>query len=96
MGRHRPEGGVVMPEREKKLMEAKAALSAELRKWCDECGLTARDALALCAYMTGVAIAMQDQRTTTPELVMEIVDRNIEAGNAAVIAQLNNVLGRAQ
>ena len=83
------------PEREKKLMRAKKALAGDMRKWCDKYDLTDREALALCAYVTGAAIAMQDQRITTSKLAMEIVLRNIEAGNASVIDQLSCTSGHA-
>ena len=47
-----------------------------------------QDMLALGAHLVGQIIALQDQRKMTPGLAMEIVARNIELGNADVIAPL--------
>ena len=47
-----------------------------------------QDMLALGAHLVGQIIALQDQRKMTPGLAMEIVARNIELGNAEVIAPL--------
>lgn len=44
--------------------------------------------LALMAQVTGMVIAMQDQRTMTPDQAMDLVARNIEAGNASAVEQL--------
>lgn len=79
--------------REEKMMKAKAALSGEMKAWADKFDLSGSEVLALCAYMTGAAIAMQDQRSMTRDLAMEIVTRNIEAGNAAVIEGLLSATG---
>lgn len=79
---------VMTPEREAKLMKAKAALAGELQAWADRFELSAQEVLALCAYMTGAAVAMQDQRSMTRDRAMEVVIRNIEAGNATVIQEL--------
>lgn len=78
-------------DREKRLMEAKSDLAGQMKAWCDRHNLTPDEALALCAYMTGTAIALQDQRTMSGEMAMKIVVANIEAGNQTVIAEL---LGR--
>ena len=43
--------------------------------------------LAVAAYTVGQLIALQDQRTTTPDMAMEIVARNIELGNSEAIKQ---------
>lgn len=77
-------------EHEKKLMEAKADLAGQMGVWCDKHNLTKADALALCAYMTGAAIANQDQRIMTGDMAMQIVIANIEAGNKMVIDELIN------
>lgn len=47
--------------------------------------LDASDMLALAAYVTGQLLAMQDALKWTPDLAMEVVARNIEAGNAQAI-----------
>lgn len=46
------------------------------------------EALCLFAHVTGMLIAMQDQRTMTPDQAMDMVAKNIEAGNASAIDQL--------
>jgi hypothetical protein len=50
--------------------------------------MPALEQLAVTANLLGKMIAMQDQRTVTPERAMEIVARNIELGNSQVIEQL--------
>jgi len=57
--------------------------------------LDAKDMLALSAHMVGQIIAMQDQRTMTRDIAIEIVMRNIEAGNAEVLANLGNSIASA-
>lgn len=57
--------------------------------------LDAKDMLAFASHLTGQIIAMQDQRTVTREMALEIVMRNIEVGNAEVIDGLNVPLGRS-
>ncbi|NBJ13245.1 hypothetical protein [Microvirga arsenatis] len=51
--------------------------------------------LAIAAYAVGQIIAMQDQRRITPRMAMEIVSRNIEAGNAHAIQSLDSTEGNA-
>lgn len=43
--------------------------------------------MALAAYTVGQILAMQDARKYTPGLAMEIVAKNIEAGNMQAIDQ---------
>lgn len=47
--------------------------------------MAADEILALMAYTVGQLVALQDQRKMTPAMAMEIVARNIEAGNAHVV-----------
>ena len=51
--------------------------------------------MALAAYTTGQIMAMQDARRWTPALVMEVVAKNIEAGNAQAIADAGKWMGSA-
>lgn len=81
--------------REQQLMEAKADMVLQLKAWCERHNLTASEVLALLAFMTGAAIAHQDQRKMTPANAMEVVSANIEAGNAAAIASVAAACGRA-
>lgn len=44
--------------------------------------------LAIAANMLGKLIALQDQRTVTPKMAMEVVARNIEFGNETILKNL--------
>lgn len=50
--------------------------------------LKAHEILSIAANMLGKIIAMQDQRTMSPDMAMKIVCKNLEVGNAQVIEQL--------
>lgn len=50
--------------------------------------LTPLELLAIAANMVGKMIAMQDQRTMTPSMAIEIVFQNIQHGNETVTAEL--------
>lgn len=41
--------------------------------------------LAVLSYTVGQLVAMQDQRSVTPEIAMQVVSENLAAGNAAMI-----------
>lgn len=62
-------------------------LCALVSKHADK--LSSLELLAIGANMIGKLVAMQDQRTVTPEIAMETVARNIEAGNRMVLEQLS-------
>lgn len=69
--------------RHKKFEEGiKAAMKANVAD------LTGEEMLAILSQVLGQLVALQDQRTMSPERAMAIVATNIEAGNAAVIAGL--------
>lgn len=52
--------------------------------------------LAVASHMVGQMIAMQDQRRFTAAAIMELVSRNIEAGNqSAVEGLMNSTSGHA-
>lgn len=55
--------------------------------------MTAIELLAIGANMLGKLIALQDQRTTSREMALEVVMRNIEHGNAQVLDQLSQSKG---
>ena len=59
---------------------------ALIRRHADK--LTALELLAIGANMLGKLVALQDQRTTSPEMAMKVVSANIERGNKEVIDQL--------
>jgi len=50
--------------------------------------LSAADMLALVSHLVGQLIALQDQRTMTPAMAMQIVSSNIECGNREAIEPL--------
>lgn len=51
--------------------------------------------LAIAANMLGKLVAMQDQRTITPKMALELVAKNIEEGNRQVLEMLSNTVGEA-
>lgn len=57
--------------------------------------LRADEMLALAAYSVGQIMAMQDQRTMTPAMAIELVRANIEAGNAHAVDGLMSPAGKA-
>lgn len=66
-------------------------LCALIRKHADE--VTSVELLALAANMVGKLVALQDQRSVSPELAMEIVAANLECGNKQVIDWLASAKG---
>lgn len=68
-------------------------LCALLKKHAGE--LDAKEMLALSAHLVGQIIALQDQRTVSRTLALEIVGKNIEVGNAEVLKGLDLSAGRA-
>jgi len=68
-------------------------LATLLRKHATD--LSAIEMLAVAANMLGKLVAMQDQRTTTPEQAMEIVARNMALGNTQAVAELMKSEGAA-
>jgi len=82
---------VVQPQREHTAF--RDDLVAVLRKHAGP--LSAPEMLALVAHLVGQLVALQDQRTMSPNLAMEIVAANIEQGNQEVIAGLFDSKGAA-
>jgi hypothetical protein len=58
--------------------------------------LPADEILAIAAYTVGQIVALQDQRTMTPAMAMEIVASNIEAGNQQAQAEVKSAGGLVQ
>lgn len=58
--------------------------------------LSALEMLAIASNAVGKIVAMQDQRTVTPAMAMDVVARNIELGNEQTIAELMNSTGAPQ
>lgn len=59
-------------------------------------GVTALEMLAIGANAVGKLIAMQDQRTVSGEMAMEIVMKNIESGNAQALEMVGAAGGTKQ
>lgn len=57
--------------------------------------LTSLELLAVAGNMLGKLIALQDQRTVSSTMAMEVVAKNIEHGNKQVLDQLAASKGRA-
>ena len=68
-------------------------LVALVRKHADH--LSSVEMLAIAANMLGKLVAMQDERTMTSEMAMEIVAQNIEEGNRQAIEQLMSSKGES-
>ena len=70
------------------------ALIAAIMLYADK--LSGPEMLAVASALVGQLMALQDQRTMTSAMAMEIVARNIEGANQAVIDNLqNSSAGRA-
>jgi hypothetical protein len=57
--------------------------------------LSAQEMLAGASQLVGNLIGLQDQRTMTPDMAMEVVAANIETGNETVIEGLMDTKGAA-
>lgn len=61
-------------------------LIASMRKHMGD--MPAEEILAIVSYTVGQLLAFQDQRKITPDMAMQIVSSNIEAGNRDAIEQI--------
>jgi len=68
-------------------------LCAALAKYSDK--LTPPELLALAANLVGKLIALQDQRTMTPEMALKTVMLNIEKGNEDARREMQHPKGTA-
>ena len=57
--------------------------------------LSSLEILAIASNMVGKILALQDQRTVTPALALEVVQKNIEKGNQQAVAELSQTKGNA-
>lgn len=57
--------------------------------------VSAQELLAVAANMLGKLVAMQDRRTMSSAIAMEIVAQNLEHGNKMVLDQLMQSKGRS-
>lgn len=56
--------------------------------------LPAVEMLALSSHLVGQILAMQDQRSLTPTMGMELIKSNVEVGNAEAIAEIMSDSGK--
>jgi hypothetical protein len=84
----------ITPDEERRLMAAKKEIGDVLKRACDNHGLSGMELLGLMAFMTGSAMAFQDQRKVTAEMCWELIAANIEAGNAQAMMAVTSVEGR--
>ncbi len=75
--------------KEKRIEAARNRILEAANKEIKKGEMTSMEILAVMAYSTGSCIALQDQRKVTPELALEIVAKNIEAGNRVAIQELD-------
>lgn len=69
----------------------RAALEQTVQQHIGE--LPAAELLAVLSHLVGQVIALQDQRTMTPSMVMQLVQSNIERGNFEVVDGLLGATG---
>ena len=74
-----------------KMVEVRDAVIAMIREKMVDA--PADEILATLSYTVGQLIALQDQRKMTPEMAMQLVASNIEAGNLCVLEGLSQEPG---
>jgi len=55
--------------------------------------LSATEMLAVTSHFVGVLIALQDEKTVTVDMALDVVKANIEVGNKEAIADLRKTFG---
>lgn len=58
-------------------------------------GLSPQELLAISAQFVGQLMAMQDQKSMTPAMAIELVIKNIQIGNNSVVDQVKTPVGNA-
>lgn len=66
-----------------KHQEFHKAIANFMKKWAGH--MSSAEMLAVFAYALGQTVALQDQRTMTPDMALELISKNIEAGNKFVL-----------
>lgn len=79
-----------------KMERAKRSMLSEAQRLCEDYDLRPDQILELMAYTTGAAIAYQDQRVMTHEMIWDLVLTSIRIGNEAAVAQLSSAGGTMQ
>lgn len=80
---------------ERRLKKVRDRLMNSVRTELQRGDVTAPELLSIMAHTTGACLAMQDQLTMTPDQGMDLIARNIEAGNREAIAEVMSAGGRA-
>ncbi len=73
-------------EPSKDIMSAREAVLALLRKDFDH--LPPQEIVAVLSYTVGQTVALCDQRKFTPEMMMQLIETNLEMGNAHAVETL--------
>ena len=76
------------------LRRLRARLMHELRRAAAEEGVSDADLLALLAFETGALLACQDPSVLMAEEGVDLIWRNIAAGNLAVLAMISSERNR--
>lgn len=96
MGEHKRKGRDVTPMKgvtpTPEMEAARLAMIAAVKPYADALGATGM--LACAAYTVGQLIALQDQRSVTPAMAIDLVQANIEAGNQHAMAEVMAAGGR--
>lgn len=66
-----------------------------LKKYSEQFNMSQQELLAITAHLVGQVVAFQDQRVTTPEMALQIVERNIKLGNDEAFASVLRTEGSA-
>lgn len=85
----------ITAERKERAKAFQDHLLAVMQEELGKRDLPKEDMLAALAYLVGRVIAMQDQRKMTAAQAIQLVQDNIELGNADQIAALEKTQGRA-
>jgi len=97
MGEHKRKGRYMTPMKTvqptPEMEAARQAMIAAIRPYADALG--GHGMLACAAYTVGQLIALQDQRTMTSRMALDLVSANIEAGNQAAMAEVKSAGGTA-
>ncbi len=72
-------------ERIQRLNAVKLRIMNAAQEELERGDVTAMEMLAVLAYCTGQCIALQDMLNITPEMAMDLVLKNIQAGNMEII-----------
>lgn len=82
------------PATQKRLIEVRNRILKAMQNELARGDITKDQLLAIMAHATGACIAFQDQRTVTPAQALELVAKNIEAGNREAMAEVKSADGR--